>query len=212
MVGELSPRELARRLYYKTLKSGEVVAYDMITGEIVARSYPSTEVQEEFKSGIKYHPLIMDTICDRMVEQGRSLYSVCGDPDMPKVASVLRWCANIPEAQDKFRLARLMLAEYLHDKILDSVDENDTSRDAVNANKLKFDKLKYLASVNNPEIYGNKTILGGDSQAPVQFIISTGIVRNGQNTGRERELCDASGDTRALDGIESKGGEAGEDD
>jgi hypothetical protein len=74
---------------------------------------------------------------------------------------------------------------------------DDLNRDEVQVQKLKFEKLKYLAGVSNPYRYGSRTIHSGDAQAPVQFIISTGINREQgvqSETGTDIERQERVGD------------------
>ena len=73
-------------------------------------------------------------------------------------------------------MAKRMRAEMFHDKIVSSLDDV-LDKEEVAAESLKWNKLKHLASVNDPETFGTRQKLVGDAKQPLQIIVDTGIRR-----------------------------------
>jgi hypothetical protein len=192
--------ELKKRTYYEQMPGGGIVAYDMLTGKIIGKSSDMLELMGADTTHRSYHPLIVDSICDTMVERGLTLSQVCKLDGYPKLATLMRWQRVYPEIKQKIDEAREMQAEQFYTKMVNNLNEmpDDLNRDEVQVQKLKFEKLKYLAGVSNPYRYGNRTIHSGDAQAPVQFVISTGINRDQgvqSETGTDTEREERVGDT-----------------
>lgn len=185
--------ELKKRIYYEPQPGGGIIAYDMLTGAVVGRSSSLQELMGGDTTHRSYHPAIVDKMCDVMVDEGVTLSQVCRRDNYPSLSTVMRWCRVYPEISAKLDEARAMQAEGFYDEIVSGVDVSDLNRDEVAVEKLRFEKLKYLAGVSNPTRYGNRTIHSGDEKAPVQFVISTGINReqpgvvDEAGTGVERE-------------------------
>lgn len=186
--------ELKKRTYYEQVPGGGIVMYDMLTGKIIGRSSNLVEFMGADATHRTYHPLIIDAICDKMVEDGLTLSQVCKRDGYPCLGTIMRWQRVHPEVKQRLDEAREMQAEQFYTTMVKNLEEmpNELNRDEVQVQKLKFEKLKYLAGVSNPYRYGNRTIHSGDGQAPVQFVISTGInreqgVQSETGTGAERE-------------------------
>jgi hypothetical protein len=191
--------ELKKRTYYEQMPGGGIVAYDMLTGKIIGHSENLLELMGADTTHRSYHPLIVDSICDVMVERGLTLSQVCKLDGYPKLTTVMRWQKVYPEIKQKLDDAREMQGEQFFTKMVNNLNEmpDDLNRDEVQVQKLKFEKLKYLAGVSNPYRYGSRTIHSGDAQAPVQFIISTGINREQgvqSETGTDIERQERVGD------------------
>lgn len=186
--------ELKKRTYYERVPGGGIVMYDMLTGKIIGQSSDLVEFMGADTTHRTYHPLIIDAICDKMLEDGLTLSQVCKRDGYPGLGTIMRWQRVHPEVKQRLDEVREMQAEQFYSKIVNNVNEmpDDLTRDEVQVQKLKFEKLKYLAGVLNPYRYGTRTIHSGDAQAPVQFVISTGInreqgVQDETGTGAERE-------------------------
>lgn len=186
--------ELKKRTYYEQVPGGGIVMYDMLTGKIIGRSSNLVEFMGADTTHRTYHPLIIDAICDKMVEDGLTLSQVCKRDGYPCLGTIMRWQRVHPEVKQRLDEAREMQAELFYTTMVKNLEEmpDELNRDEVQVQKLKFEKLKYLAGVSNPYRYGNRTIHSGDGQAPVQFVISTGINReqgaqSETGTGAERE-------------------------
>jgi len=68
----------------------------------------------------------------------------------------------------------------------DNGDFITLNKDDVPGEKLIFDKLKWLAEVDNPEKYGTKVKHEGGSIMPVQIVVDTGI-KNKEDKAIETE-------------------------
>lgn len=122
---------------------------------------------------MKYSEAITDRICSELIG-GRSLRSICTDPDMPSVTSVLRWLAD--ERYADFRLqyarAREAQADAIFDEILDIADDaaNDymerkladgsvdevVNNEHIQRSRLRIDARKWMAGKLRPKVYGDK--------------------------------------------------------
>lgn len=61
-----------------------------------------------------------------------------------------------PDFKEQVEQAKKARADIFYEKIVDSVDE-DIEKAEVPAAKLRFEKLKYAAAVDNPDKYGEKS-------------------------------------------------------
>ena len=168
--------------------SGNIQEIDLITGVIVAES-PSLEkalttgdfrqLSPENPRNIRWHynQVHGDMICE-LISRGKRMSQVCDMAGMPSASIINRWAVQNEDFDDALKAAKRTRAEYFGDLIAKDVEENPIDRDLVPGEKLKFDKLKYLASVDDPDKYGNRTKISGDKDQPLQVIFDTGIVRN----------------------------------
>lgn len=155
---------LASRQHFIEDDSGKrvLVPWHITAGKLRNLAYPYTEE-------------IAIAICARIAE-GDTLKYICSEDQFPPYYVVNYWRARYPEFKKMMEEARRARAEVFHDNIVEiaeDVDE-DTSKSA----KVKIDAYKHLAAVNNPEEYGSRTKITGDANAPLSFIISTGIDRS----------------------------------
>ena len=154
--------------FFETKTNGDIHEIDMFTGEVVQ----STGVMPyNPKKKWVYCPSVVDNIVQTMIEEGLSLSKVCAKDKFPSLAVLARWRATFPKVDIEISMARKMVAQQFHDQIIEELEDNELP------DKLKFEKLKYLASVNDPDRYSTRTKVSGDKDAPVQIVVSTGIVR-----------------------------------
>lgn len=103
---------------------------------------------------------------------------------------VKKWERESPEFKESLALARKDGAEYSHGKILELAR---TRGDA----KTEIEALKWSAEKNDPERFGNKTKLVGDTSAPITFVIDTGIRREAiPEAPLEREVTPSAQEER----------------
>lgn len=108
-------------------------------------------------AGVDYSEELALEVCKR-VEQGRSLNSVCGDPDMPVRSTFYEWMSAHSWLSDKYARAREKRAEFLAEEIIDIADTETDSAKARN----RIDARKWAASKLDPKRYGDKLTLDGD--------------------------------------------------
>lgn len=71
----------------------------------------------------------------------------------------------------------------MRDQALDEALAAD--EDSAQAQKLKHEAYKWLASTDLPERYSAKTKIEGSLNIPMQLVVNTGIIRNEEEYGRE---------------------------
>lgn len=111
----------------------------------------------------------------RRVAEGEQMKKICSSEGMPPFYIVMKWIAKYPDFKAMLAEARRFRAEVFHDEIMDIKDNVD--EDTSKSMKVKFDALKHLAAVNDPENFGARQKIVGDANAPVSFLFNTGINR-----------------------------------
>jgi hypothetical protein len=195
-------------------KTGRVECINYETGRVVAYAEkvnsPLVSVDEAYvhvQTPCVYSEHMAQTICE-LIAGGASISAICAMDGFPSYSQLARWRVRYPDFGREYDVARSMRAEVMHDRILETIGESIDADDVAVA-KLEFDKLKYLASVNDPDRFGNRVKHSGDKDQPLQFIIDTGIRREGyeQDTGEGTNgqgLCGYSS-TEPCDGGEVVG-------
>lgn len=148
---------------------------------------PNTVSDEPKKVGrpSSYNKDTAAEICARLVN-GESLRSVCRDPRMPDVKTVYLWLQQNEEFLHQYTQAKEDQADTLQEDILDIadtlpdqvVDKEGIARvDAayVNWMRLRVDSRKWIASKLKPKKYGDRQILAGDKDSPVEVRTNTEI-------------------------------------
>lgn len=167
----------------------------METGAVVKKSKDNMELVTSNNVPAvkiwKYHESYAYVICEKIAE-GMTFKQLAKLPGMPSIATIAIWRSEHEEFDKAIKTARKMRAEGYHDEIVEDlktefvdpdtgevkeIDESRLNKDAVPARKLKLDRLKYLASVNDPDTYGTRTKVSGDASAPLEIKVSTGITR-----------------------------------
>lgn len=130
---------------------------------------------------------LCDAICTALAE-GESLRSICQQPGMPHIATVMRWLSD-PEKRDfceQYTRAREAQAETLAEELLAIADEAEYEpiqdpntgetlavafdKTAVARNKLRVETRKWLAARMSPKKYGDKLAVGGAADLdPIQM-------------------------------------------
>jgi hypothetical protein len=126
-----------------------------------------------------YKKDIAAEICARLVE-GESLKSICRDPLMPDIKTVYLWMAQNEEFLHQYARAKEDQADTMQEEILDIadtepvqvVDDKGIARidsGHVNWMRLRIDSRKWIAAKLKPKKYGDRQILAGDSDNPVEI-------------------------------------------
>mgnify|MGYP006274245575 CR=1 FL=1 len=130
-----------------------------------------------------YTDAIADEICERLV-RGESLESITKDEHMPHVATVYRWLNKYEEFCDMYARAREDQADTLADQIIAIADEHPETIPIYDKDgallEIKVDSAllqwqrnrmearKWTAAELKPRKYGERQILAGDADNPVQ--------------------------------------------
>jgi hypothetical protein len=126
---------------------------------------------------------IADIICVR-ISEGESLKSITLDEEMPDRATVYRWLAADPAFCDMYTRAREDQADTLADEIMAIADETPDLNPILDKHgalieiqlhsaylqwqKQRIDARKWTAMKLKPKKYGDRQILAGDSEAPLE--------------------------------------------
>lgn len=131
-------------------------------------------------------PAMKKHILDRYAS-GMTWAEACTGENLPGQRLVSRWLINdYPSKRHKasdFReakaaarqLYKAIKAEAAHDRVIELAE--DVDEDNAQARRVQIDAHKWAAKVNDPANYGDKTQISGDANAPISFVIDTGIRR-----------------------------------
>ena len=140
-------------------------------------------------------------ICRRIVE-GESLTRICKDDDMPNVSSVYLWIIKNKDFSNMYAHAREDQADTYSDQIVDIGEEVPmmviTDEDGkvtkridpagVNRNRLRVDARKWVAAKLKPKKYGDRQVVAGDPDAPLEVKHSGTLDDVILNLERKRQL------------------------
>ena len=105
-------------------------------------------------------------VCRRMSE-GQSLRQVCRDTGMPE-ATVRQWVRdNREDFATQYQAARILQVESWSDQIIELAN-----RDALDPadKRVRVDSLKWLMSKLVPKRWGERLLVAGDADSPVQLL------------------------------------------
>ena len=143
-----------------------------------------------------YSEEIAAKIEDLMVNRGWPLKSIAKSEGMPALATIYRWRWNNPEFDKRITRAREGLAEWYFSKIneiqedLETLAENAELGDPVSIARVdvrlavarqRTAALQWMAQKVGPKAYGDRKIISGDSDNPVQvettrrFVLPDGL-------------------------------------
>jgi hypothetical protein len=117
------------------------------------------------------------------IARGKSLRSICAQPEMPHIATVLRWRDARPDFCEQYARARQDRVDYWSEEINDIADDGSNdwmeaeygpqiNHEHVTRSKLRVDTRRWLMSKMDPGKYGDKTqVAGADGTSPVTIVI-----------------------------------------
>lgn len=108
---------------------------------------------------------IGDYICNEMAK-GRSARDVLSDKGMPNRETLYSWVLKDEVFANQYARACRLRREERFDALENIVD---TEQDVQRA-RLKIDVIKWQLSKEEPKKYGDKQIISGDADAPLQVI------------------------------------------
>lgn len=124
-------------------------------------------------------------ICARLVN-GESLRAICRDDNMPDVKTVYLWMSQNETFLQQYAKAKEDQADTLQEDILDIadtepmqvVDDKGVARiDSAHVNwmRLRIDSRKWIASKLKPKKYGDRQVLAGDAENPLEVQVESKI-------------------------------------
>lgn len=135
--------------------------------------------QKKMGRPTKYSPELAAEILTRIAE-GESLHRITKEAGMPSHSSVYLWLMLYPEFSDKYARAREEQADTLADEIVAIADEPPaevvddkgvarTDSGWVTWQKNRVDARKWVAAKLKPKKYGDRQIVAGDADNPVEI-------------------------------------------
>lgn len=115
-----------------------------------------------------------------MIAGGADEDSVCKHFSINK-GRLIRWMIKYPDFEKAIGEARRQRADTFRTMIHKSIFDTDgkslreVDKDDVPGEKLTFEKLKWLASIDDPDKYGAKVKSGDEHTSPVQIVVDTGV-------------------------------------
>jgi hypothetical protein len=192
--------------YSEMGKDGAIRIYNIMTGECVAVLAKGAEVERmpvEFVEvtredgtkvlaqknvaldekalairGGKLTPLLRDVICSR-IAGGEALKKISEEPDMPSFATFTKWYREDEDFRKAIDNARQARSELYAEQALEEAREATPTMPGVAKAKLIVDTLWKSAEHDNPKRFGPKNKGDVHFNAPVSFVIDTGIRRKG---------------------------------
>ena len=133
----------------------------------------------------EYNPEIAAEICTR-ISCGESLRQICMEEGMPVHSTVYLWLLQNKQFSDNYAKARDEQADTLADEIqaiadelpAEIVDDKGISRTDsgwVTWQKNRIDARKWVASKLKPKKYGDRQVLAGDADNPIEVKANTEI-------------------------------------
>lgn len=116
-----------------------------------------------------------DHIC-MLVTEGYTLKEVSGVNGMPPLHVIYKWKRDNEEFREQLGKAFEDRAHFYHDHAVETALTTN-NKNQVPVNRLKIDTLKWAAEKGNTASYGNKQVVEGNPDKPVQFVIDTGVQR-----------------------------------
>jgi transposase-like protein len=187
------------RHFYRTNNVGLLEAVDVATGRVLAvQSSPYDFLENKFdrlveiktpegpvfiEKGLsfdhtkksytqEYSSALADLICEKIVN-GYTVVEAAKEYGVD-YASICRWRREKEEFRVAVAQATKDRAENFHDQaIMEARSVNSGDK------KLEVETLKWAAERGDPDKFGNKTTLRGDKDAPITWVIDTGIRRKG---------------------------------
>lgn len=135
---------------------------------------------------------VMDDQILAKVSEGMSVAKIGELIGYPPASTIYRWLRTRKDFRAQFNLAKGIRAEALYDKAMNVAEEVD--EDNAQASRVKADIYKWGAKVNDPSTFGDKVKVSGDPEAPMGFIIVTGVPRKAEipveSTTEDRETSE----------------------
>ena len=113
-----------------------------------------------------------------MFAEGKSLYAISKMAEMPGMNTLYNWQRKNAEFRQALLTAQSAHAHSLEGKAIEAAEaaaDAAGEKEQVAAGRLLFDAYKWGAEINDPNKYGKKVTVGGDSTNPIRIVVSTGF-------------------------------------
>lgn len=130
-----------------------------------------------------YNDTTKELICMRIIE-GNTLKAISEMDGYPSIHTMYTWMKKKEDFKKAVEEAKRFRADYHHDMMFEMV-MNTKKKSDVPVNKLKMQFLQWSAEKHKPDQYGSKTVIEGNPDKPVQFIVNTGIRREIEDKTKE---------------------------
>jgi len=132
-----------------------------------------------------YNDGLVDEICGRLA-CGEPMAKIVQSAHMPDSVTIYKWLRTKPEFAQRYADARRDGAHCLADQIQDIVDTEPLAvfdeagnkrydSGSVAHNRLRMDARKWLAAKYLPKVYGERTVVAGDEEAPLAVEVSFAV-------------------------------------
>src|SRR5689334_13540006 len=112
-----------------------------------------------------YSPELAAEIC-RLVSEGEPLRQVCRSPGMPPESTVRQWARDDRDGfGTAYQQARLMQVDAWADEIVDISNRDDLDP---HDRRVRIDTRKWLMSKLAPKRYGDRLLVAGEAENPLQ--------------------------------------------
>jgi hypothetical protein len=167
-------------LYVYARAGNHLVPYDKIEDPVtkeVSWKNPANQALPQIieASNVPYSLETVSVLLERIVE-GESITKICRSPTMPKYSQLVRWMRVHPWIKEAIEEARIARAEHHRDKVLEEAEYAESTRDPLEATKLKIEANKWAAGVDDARYKSNAKIEANIS-VPTQIVVNTGISR-----------------------------------
>jgi len=130
----------------------------------------------------QYTNTLVDEICGRLA-CGEPMAKITQSAHMPDPVTIYRWLREKPDFCQRYADARRDGAHCLADQIQDIVDTEPLAvfdeagnkrydAGSIAHNRLRMDARKWLAAKYLPKVYGDRTVVAGDDEAPLAVEVS----------------------------------------
>lgn len=102
-----------------------------------------------------YNEKLAADICERLIE-GESLRSVCRDPEMPAISTVMLWITKHSAFSEQYEKATEERAAGMFEDMFDIADDVEPDAASVAKARLRVDTRKWALSKMLPKKYGDK--------------------------------------------------------
>lgn len=182
--GVMSPQEIVALYQKRYNKIGP-----QMKKYIVANVYAKQLALGKAPLANEYMPEVIDLILERVCS-GQSLHTICKDPWMPNVNTVIKWFAENPELCARWKTARVARVDALAERMLheastprysvNAIQRGDGTTeiqtyDSVNRTRIMVDTIKWYMSKMDHETWGNKDANSGDGSNEIKISVVGGL-------------------------------------